>query len=75
MTRVYVIFGASFASGSGFAGRQLYLQSLPADQAPVRSFVDLFLILFSCEALSILLRGDGNCAEVAWQFLGISIHG
>ena len=27
------------------------------------------------EALSILLRGDGNCAEVAWQFLGISIPG
>ena len=35
MTRVYAIFGASFAlAGSGFAGRQLYLQSLPADQAP-----------------------------------------
>jgi len=23
------------------------------------------------ETLSFLLKGDGNCAEVGWQFLGI----
>ena len=27
------------------------------------------------DALSVLLRGDGNCAEVVWSFLGISIPG
>ena len=61
MTRVYAIFGASFAFiGSGFAGRQLYLQSLPADQTPacgpsIEFIFDTFSI---SEALSILLRGD-----------------
>ena len=78
MTRVYAIFGASFAlAGSGFAGRQLYLQSLPADQAPAcgPSIEFIFDTFSMSEALSILLRGDGNCAEVAWQFLGISIPG
>ena len=78
MTRVYAIFGASFAlAGSGFAGRQLYLQSLPADQAPAcgPSIEFIFDTFSMSEALSILLRGDGNCAEVAWQFLSISIPG
>ena len=25
------------------------------------------------EAVAMLLRGDGNCAEVQWQFLGLSM--
>ena len=27
------------------------------------------------EAISHLLKGDGNCAEVQWQLLGISMPG
>ncbi len=78
MTGVYAFLGAGFSfAGAGFAGRQLYLQSLPADQAPacgpsIEFILDTFPIN---EALSILLRGDGNCAEVTWRFLTISIPG
>jgi len=64
-------------AGAGFASRQLYLQSLPADQAPAcgPSIDFIFQTFPLTDALSILLRGDGNCAEVAWRFLGLSIPG
>jgi disulfide bond formation protein DsbB len=64
-------------AGSGFAGRHLWLQSLPEEQVPacgpsVDYLLDNFPLL---EALEILLRGNGNCAEVDWALLGISIPG
>lgn len=63
------------AIGSGFSLRQLYLQSLPPDQVPacgpdIAYMFENFPLL---DAVSLLLRGDGNCAEVAWTFLGLSI--
>ncbi len=75
---VYGLLGASSAlAGSGFSMRQLYLQGLPPDQAPAcgPSLDFIFSTFPLTEALSILLRGDGNCAEVAWEFLGLSIPG
>lgn len=77
-TRVYTAIGSLLAvAGAGFASRQLYLQSLPADQAPAcgPSIDFIFQTFPLTDALSILLRGDGNCAEVAWRFLGLSIPG
>ena len=77
-TRVYSVIGPLMAmAGAGFASRQLYLQSLPADQAPAcgPSIDFIFQTFPLADALSILLRGDGNCAEVAWRFLGLSIPG
>ena len=77
-TRVYSVIGSLMAiAGAGFASRQLYLQSLPADQAPAcgPSIDFIFQTFPLVDALSILLRGDGNCAEVAWRFLGLSIPG
>ena len=77
-TRVYSVIGSLMAmAGAGFATRQLYLQSLPADQAPAcgPSIDFIFQTFPLADALSILLRGDGNCAEVAWRFLGLSIPG
>lgn len=63
--------------GSGFAGRHLWLQSLPEDQVPACGpSVDYLLDNFPLsEALEILLRGNGNCAEVDWTLLGLSIPG
>ena len=63
--------------GGGFSIRQLWLQSLPADQVPACGpSVDYILENFPLsKALEMLLRGDGNCAEVLWTFLGISIPG
>ena len=76
--RLYGNIGAITAlSGGAFSTRQLYLQSLPAEQAPacgpsIEFIFDTFPLL---DALEILLRGDGNCAEVSWRFLGLSIPG
>ena len=77
-TRIYggAILVAAVAGGS-FSGRQLYLQSLPPDQAPacgpsLSYILDTFPL---SKAISVLLKGDGNCAEVAWRFLGLSIPG
>lgn len=77
-SRIYGGFGILTAiAGSGFSARQLYLQSLPADQVPAcgPSIEFIFETFPISKALSILLRGDGNCAEVTWQFLGLSIPG
>ena len=61
--------------GSYFSGKQLWLQSLPEDKVPTCGIpVDYLFDVFSLsEAISHLLRGDGNCAEVQWQFLGLSM--
>lgn len=63
------------AAGAGFASRHVWLQSLPADQAPacgpgIGYILETFPPL---EALEVLLRGDGNCAEVDGSLLGLSI--
>lgn len=74
--RVYAALGvAAAAAGSFFSSRQLYLQSLPEDQVPACGpSLEFILETFPLsEAIGILLRGDGNCAEVTWTFLGLSI--
>lgn len=75
------IYGAltalSALGGSFFSGKQLWLQSLPEDQVPACGPpVEYLFDVFSFnQALGMLLRGDGNCAEVQWTFLGLSIPG
>lgn len=63
--------------GGAFSSRHLWLQSLPEDQVPACGPGLSYLLenfpLY--DALSVLLRGDGNCADVVWTFLGISIPG
>jgi disulfide bond formation protein DsbB len=63
--------------GSGLSARQLWLQSLPADQVPAcGASLDYLLDVFSLgEVLSMVLSGDGECAKVVWSFLGLSIPG
>ncbi len=66
------------AAGAGLAvagGRQLWLQSLPADQVPACGpSVDYMLeVLPWFEVLQTALKGTGDCAEVVWRFLGLSI--
>ena len=65
------------ATGAGVSGRQLWLQSLPPEQVPACGpsldyLIDVFPLT---EVLSMVLAGDGDCAEVVWSFLGISIPG
>ncbi|MDI9246472.1 disulfide bond formation protein B [Marinobacter sp. CHS3-4] len=76
--RIYgflMVLGAG--AGLGVAGRQLWLQSLPADQVPACGpSVDYLLeVLPLMEVLTTALKGTGDCAEVTWRFLGLSIPG
>ena len=76
--KVYFGLTAFFsASGAASATRHLYLQSLPPDRVPSCG-PDLNYLLdnnFVSDALVQLFIGDGNCAEVMWSLLGISIPG
>ena len=76
--RLYASLGAVLAIiGGGFSSRQVWLQSLPPDQVPACG-PDLSYLIENFplkEAFMVLVRGDGNCAEVTWTFLGLSIAG
>jgi protein dithiol:quinone oxidoreductase len=63
--------------GGGFSIRQLWLQSLPADAVPacgpdMAYMLDVFPM---SQILKAMTLGTGNCAEVTWSLLGISIAG
>ena len=63
--------------GAAVAGRHVYLQNLPPDRVPecgpgLEYILDAFPI---GEALALILRGSGECAEVQWTFLGLTIPG
>lgn len=73
--RVYASLGIiSALLGACFAGRQLWLQSLPADQVPAcgPGLSYMFEVFPFMEALKLLLQGDGNCAHVD-KILGLSL--
>ena len=64
-------------AGIAIAGRHLWLQSLPADQVPdcgmgLNYMLDTMPIL---EVFREVLYGSGECAEVYWRFLGLSMPG
>ena len=67
----------SAISGGAFSIRQLWLQSLPEDLVPACGppAEYLFEAFPLIEVIPVLLRGDGNCAQVQWSLLGISIPG
>jgi disulfide bond formation protein DsbB len=63
--------------GGSIAARQVWLQSLPADQVPacgpgLEYMLDRFPL---GKALEKILAGSGECAEAGWRFLGLSIAG
>lgn len=72
---VAVFVALSAVGGLITAGRQIWMQHLPPEKVPEcgtglqywlenKPFV---------ETLQLLFKGDGNCAEIQWQFLGLSI--
>ncbi|MFL1484560.1 disulfide bond formation protein B [Marinobacter sp. LN3S78] len=71
------LLALSAGAGIGLASRQLWLQSLPADQVPAcGGSVDFMLEMFPLmDVLAMAIKGTGDCAKVAWTFLGISIPG
>ncbi len=74
--RVYATLGGlSALGGMAVAGRQVWLQHLPPDQVPACGpNLEYMLETFPLgETLMTMIRGDGNCAEVVWSFLGFSM--
>ena len=74
--RIYASLSISMVIiGSYFSGKQLLLQSLPDSEVPSCGIpVDYLFENFSLtEAITMLLQGDGNCAEVQWQLMGLSM--
>jgi len=74
--RVYGVLCALAAiAGGAVAARHVWLQHLPPDQVPAcgPSLEYMLETLPFSETLSIVLMGDGNCAETMWTFLGLSI--
>ena len=62
-------------TGAAIAGRQVWLQHLPADKVPeCGPGLDYMLEVFPLsETLEMVFTGSGECAEVDWTFLGFSI--
>ncbi len=74
--RVYAgLISLSGVGGIASAGRQVWLQHLPAEQVPAcgPSLSYMFDVLPWQQTLQALLTGDGNCAEVVWQWWGLSM--
>jgi disulfide bond formation protein DsbB len=73
---VYCALGAILALGGfGVAVRHVWLQHLPADQVPACG-PDLFFMVENFplrRVLEKLFLGSGQCAEVNWRFLSLSI--
>ena len=74
--RVYAgLMGLVAGVGAGVAARHVWLQHLPAEEAP-RCGPGLGYLVETLpvgEVLREVLTGSGECAEVTWTWLGLSI--
>jgi disulfide bond formation protein DsbB len=74
--RVYALV-ALFCAGAGAiaAGRQIWLQDLPGGQPPrALSVLDGLLSRLPLHGLlRLVLQGTGECGEVSWSLLGLSV--
>lgn len=76
--RVYGVVAALFAAaGAVVAGRHLWLQSLPPDEVPdcgpgLDYMFEVFPLL---DAFKLVFEGSGECAEIDWALLGLSMPG
>jgi disulfide bond formation protein DsbB len=63
--------------GAAIAARHVWLQNLPKDRIPECGPGLEYLLkkLPLTRALEKILSGSGECAEVGWTFLGLSIAG
>lgn len=76
--KIYGILGAiSAAAGAAVAGRHVWLQNLPPELVPeCGPGLEYMLRVFPLtQVIDMVFTGSGECAEVAWQFLGLTIPG
>lgn len=74
--RVYGALCVAIAAGGGaVAARHVWLQHLPPEQVPAcgPSLEYMLETLPFRDTLSMVLMGDGNCADTHWTLLGLSI--
>ncbi|MGA6103611.1 disulfide bond formation protein B [Pseudomonas solani] len=74
--RVYSGLALLFAAGgAATAGRQVWLQGVPADQLPacLPSLEYMMDALPFQEIIKLMLHGTADCAEVTWTLFGMSI--
>lgn len=74
--RVYALVIATTAlAGAGIAARHVWLQHLPPDQVPACGpDLDYMLeILPIAEVIKRVFTASGECANVVWSFLGLSM--
>lgn len=74
--RVYAAINlVSGALGVAVAARHIWLQNLPPALVPdCAPGLDYLVTNFPlAESLSVIWNTSGNCAEIAWTFLGLSI--
>jgi len=75
-SRVYAsLLTLAAAAGISVASRHVWLQNMPEDQVPACGpgfgyIMDSFP--FS-EALAMIFTGSGECADISWMFLGLSM--
>ena len=62
-------------AAAAVSARHVWLQNLPKDQVPACGpDLDFMLDTFPfLEVLRTVLSGSGECANIAWQFLGLSM--
>ncbi len=69
-----VLVLASAMAGAGVAARQIWLQHNPPRTLSCGADLDYMLESFPLsQALPMIFKGSGDCAEVKWLFLGLSI--
>ena len=78
LSQIYsVLISISSIAGIWISGRQVWLQGLPEDEVPLcgpplEYIIDVFPF---ADVINALFMGDGNCAEIPWKFLGLSMAG
>lgn len=78
LRRILASTGIIFAIvGGAVSARHTWLQSLPEELAPAcgPGLSYMFDVFPLWQALELLFRGDGNCTDVVWSLLGLSIPG
>lgn len=70
-----VLVGFGAGAGLAVAGWHVRLQNLPADEVPscgpgLDYMVENFPL---ADALRMVFEGSGECADIAWEFLGLSM--
>ena len=76
MRRVYTSIATLFSGlGIAVAARHIWLQGLPPDQVPeCGPDLNYMLEVFPLgDVIKRVLTGSGQCAEVSWTFLGMTI--